>query len=104
MTVRDYDIVVPSSRPSRASAGSYELSVTLKVEDGRALWSAAVRRALAAGMDMSDVVEVIGPAEEPSIGDCIALLLDPSALAGCDVEAFEVRSGTASNFAKALAA
>jgi len=104
MNVRDYDIVVPNCRPARASAGSYQLSVTLKVEDGRALWSAAVQHALAAGMEMADVVEVIGPAEDPSVSDCIALLLDPSALAGCDVETFEVRGGAGLDYSKALAA
>lgn len=70
---------------------SFTVSLTLSVEDVRALWSAAADRALAApGMRLADVLDTIGPREDPSIADCIAMLTSPSALPGCTLESYEV--------------
>jgi hypothetical protein len=75
---------------STASA-SFTVSLTLTVEDARALWSAAADRGLAApGMTLSDVLDTIGPREDPSIADCIAMLTSPGAIAGCALESFDV--------------
>ncbi|MEP9359779.1 hypothetical protein [Sphingomonas sp. KR3-1] len=66
--------------------------MSLTVEDVRALWAAAADRALAApGTTLADVLDTIGPREDPSIADCIAMLTAPSALPGCALEAFDVR-------------
>jgi len=73
------------------TSGSYTVSLTLTVDDVRALWSAAADRALAApGMTLADVLDTIGPREDPSIADCIAMLTSPAGIAGCALEAFEV--------------
>ncbi|NYT42119.1 hypothetical protein HZY97_15215 [Sphingomonas sp. R-74633] len=72
-------------------ASSYSVSLTLSVTDARALWSAAADRALAApGMTLADVLDTIGPREDPSIADCIAMLTGPAAIAGCAIEAFDI--------------
>ena len=73
------------------ASGSFTVSLTLTVEDARALWAAAADRALAApGMTLSDVLDTIGPREDPSIADCIAMITSPGAIAGCTLESFEV--------------
>jgi hypothetical protein len=63
------------------ASGSFTVALTLTVADARALWSAAADRALAApGMTLADVLDTIGPREDPSIADCIALLTGPAAI------------------------
>lgn len=72
-------------------AASYTVSLTLTVEDARALWAAAADRALAApGMTLADVLDTIGPREDPSIAECIAMLTAPAALPGCALDSYEV--------------
>lgn len=73
------------------ASGSFTVALTLTVADARALWSAAADRALAApGMTLADVLDTIGPREDPSIADCIAMLTSPGAIAGCAIESYEV--------------
>ena len=70
---------------------AFTVTLTLTVEDASALWSAAADRALAApGMTIADVLDTIGPREDPAIADCISVLTAPAGLAGCALEAFEV--------------
>lgn len=79
---------------AQAGAG-FTVSLTLTVEDARALWSAAADRALAApGMTLVDVLDTIGPREDPAIAECIAMLAAPAALPGCVLETFEVAEVT----------
>lgn len=71
---------------------TFMVTLTLTVEDARALWSAAADRALAApGMTIADVLDTIGPREDPSILECISMLTAPAAIPGCALEAFDVR-------------
>lgn len=79
-------------RHTSVKAGSaFTVTLTLTVEDARALWSAAADRALASpGMTIADVLDTIGPREDPSIADCIAMLTAPAAISGCALEGFEV--------------
>lgn len=73
------------------ASGSFTVALTLNVADARALWSAAADRALAApGMTLADVLDTIGPREDPSIADCIAMLTSPGAIAGCALEGFDI--------------
>ncbi|WP_213982632.1 hypothetical protein [Sphingomonas sp. dw_22] len=68
------------------------VTLALTVEDARALWSAAADRALSApGMTIADVLDTIGPREDPSIAECISMLTAPAGIAGCALEGFEVR-------------
>lgn len=72
-------------------AASYAVTLTLRVEDAAALWSAAAERGLASGMTLGDVLDTIGPREDPQIADCIAMLAAPQALPGCALDDFKVR-------------
>ena len=76
------------------TASAFTVTLTLTLEDSRALWSAAADRALAApGMTIADVLDTIGPREDPAIAECIAMLTAPAGIAGCTLEDFEVREG-----------
>lgn len=67
----------------------YRVNLTLAVVDPQALWAAAAAKLLSApDMILSDVIDVIGPREDPSITDCIAMLAKPATLAGCLLDDF----------------
>ena len=69
----------------------YRVSLTLSVSDVTALWASAAARLLAApGAEFCDVVDVIGPREDPSICECIAALARPAPVVGCALEDFSV--------------
>ena len=71
---------------------TFMVTLTLTVEDVKALWSAAADRALAApGMTIADVLDTIGPREDPAIAECLSMLTAPTRIPGCALEAFEVR-------------
>jgi hypothetical protein len=76
---------------SANKGSSFVVTLTLTVEDARALWSAAADRALAApGMTIADVLDTIGPREDPAILECISMLTAPAAIAGCALDAYDV--------------
>ncbi len=86
------------------SAMAYHVSFTLGVADLGALWNAAAERALQApGMTLADVLDTIGPREDPSIADCIAMLTAPVGLPGCAVDGFAVREVPAARGGSATA-
>jgi len=67
----------------------YRVSLTLAVNDPQALWAAAAARLLCApDMTLGDVLDVIGPREDPSMTDCIATMAKPTAIAGCMLDDF----------------
>lgn len=73
---------------------AFTVTLTLTVENPRDLWSAAADRAMAApGMVLSDVLDTIGPREDPAISECLSMLTAPKAIPGCTLEDFEIRSG-----------
>ncbi|MBO9623746.1 MAG: hypothetical protein J7500_13650 [Sphingomonas sp.] len=77
---------------SADTPASFTVTLTLKVEDAGQLWAAAAERALAApGMTLADVLDTLGPREDPSIADCIAMLTAPAAVPGCTLEGYAVR-------------
>lgn len=39
-------------------------------------------------MTLDDVIDVLGPSEDPSLNDCIATLLKPETVAGCLLDDF----------------
>lgn len=69
----------------------YKINLTLKVGDAEALWEAAARRALAstAGLTLTDVEDMFGPREAPSITDCLAMLMFPDDMSGYVVTDFQ---------------
>jgi hypothetical protein len=67
------------------------ITVALSIRDGEALWDAAAIKGLSApGMRLSDLVDVIGPREDPALAECIAILAQPAPMPGCELEDFEV--------------
>lgn len=74
-----------------ATKTAFTATLTLTVEDARALWTAAAEKAMQApGMTLSDVLDTLGPREDPSIADCIAMLVVPAGIAGCELDDFSV--------------
>ncbi|MCX8476649.1 MAG: hypothetical protein MT490_12695 [Sphingomonas sp.] len=74
-----------------ATKAAFTATLTLTVEDARALWTAAADKAMQApGMTLSDVLDTLGPREDPSIADCIAMLVVPAGVAGCALDDFSV--------------
>ena len=80
------------SSASASTGTAFTVTLTLNVEDAQALWSAAADKALQAGMALADVLDTIGPREDPAIADCIAMLTAPAAVAGCVLDDFEVEA------------
>ncbi len=76
---------------SETAGKAYTVTLTLNVENAGALWSAAADKALQAGMALADVLDTIGPREDPSIPDCIAMLTAPGAIAGCALDDYVVK-------------
>lgn len=65
---------------------TYRINLTLAVTDADALWLAAMAKGLQTpGMDVDAIMEVLGPREDPSIADCIAMLTAPGVMPGCAV-------------------
>ncbi len=66
------------------SQTEYQFSLRLRVDSPGKLWQAAALRCMAKpGMCEDDVIEMIGPSDDPSIADCLMVLALPEHLAGC---------------------
>ncbi|WP_052507856.1 hypothetical protein [Sphingomonas hengshuiensis] len=77
---------------SANQTAAYTVTVALVVEDAGLLWAAAAERAMAApGATLADVLDTIGPREDPAIAECIAMLTAPRAIPGCGMDSFTVR-------------
>ncbi|WP_165912201.1 hypothetical protein [Novosphingobium sp. PhB165] len=62
----------------------YWFSLKLRVDSPGKLWQAAALRCLAQpGICEDDVAEMIGPADDPSIADCLMVLALPEHVPGC---------------------
>jgi len=60
------------------------VSFDVVVTDAEALWHAAARIALRQpGTTIAEVEDVLGPAEDPMLSECLAMLTAPDALPGC---------------------
>jgi hypothetical protein len=81
--------MIPASRELQPQ--EYRINLTLAVTDPQSLWAAAAAKLLVAPeMTLDDVLDVIGPREDPSIGDCIAAMVQPVAVAGCVIEDYGI--------------
>lgn len=95
MDLRDFDHAKTDSplaepkcrnRPERVL-----ITLGLSVHDREALWDAAAAKGLLApGMRLSDVIDVIGPREDPAIVECIAMLAQPPSMPGCEFQSFDL--------------
>lgn len=69
----------------------YSVTLTLTVTDPQLLWDAASCKLRSVpGMMLDDIVDVIGPREDPAVADCVAALSAPTAMPGCALEDFSV--------------
>ncbi len=74
-----------TARPQPA----FRISLTLAVSDVQALWTAAAAKMLcASGMTLDDVLDVIGPREDPAISECVAAIANPAVMPGCVLDDF----------------
>ena len=97
MDLHDYpgagQIAAANGRERNETVEAVRVTFTLSVSDRDALWGAAAAQALAApGTRLGDVIEVIGPREDPSIADCIAMLTQPAPMPGCELDTFEIEA------------
>ena len=68
-----------------------QVTLSFSIHDREALWDAAAKKGLAApGMRLTDVIDVIGPREDPAIAECVAMLAPPSSMAGCTLDRFDI--------------
>ena len=69
----------------------YRVELRFSVRDARSLWAAAAAKAMSVGLlTIEDVEDTLGPCDDPSVADCLAMLAEPAALAGCKLEDFSV--------------
>lgn len=80
-----------SDPPLDALSRQYEVKLRFSVQDLGLLWRMAAAHMLSLGdYTGEDVVEMLGPMEDPSVADCIAIMAGPPDLAGCCCEEFSV--------------
>jgi hypothetical protein len=83
--------VTHRARDMTADENNFVVSIALSVRDVNLLWRMAAAHALdMTGMEQEDVEDVIGALDDPSISDCLAMLLVPKPIAGCALSGFSV--------------
>lgn len=91
MNARDHHAITSVPDAGAGLSGRYHVTMTLDVTDARGLWNAALRRGLLApDATYQDVVDTIGPCEDPAIMDCLTMLAMPADLQGCAIDAFTI--------------
>lgn len=78
-------------------AGEIQLVLTFSVDDAERLWDAAALRCTQVSdeLTLADIIETIGPREDPSLEDCIKILTLAPGLAGCTISSILVRQAQA---------
>jgi hypothetical protein len=85
MNFRDLEAVSPNN------GSSFRVALSITVDDAQALWNAAADRALSApGITIADVLDTIGPREDPAILECISMLTAPGCIPGCALESYQI--------------
>lgn len=91
MDLRDHQIMSAYAQTGVSRGDRYRISIAVDVTNVRALWNAALSRGLMApDATFEDVVDTIGPCEDPIIADCLAMLAMPIDLHGCAIEEFAI--------------
>jgi hypothetical protein len=73
------------------SGEDYRVELRVSVKDARSLWAAAAAKAMSVGLSSAaDIEDTLGPCEDPSIADCLAILVEPAPIPGCELEQFAV--------------
>lgn len=79
------------AEPTEMNGGRYTLTLELLVEDGARLWDAAAARYREGiGLSLAEVMETIGPREDPSIEDCLMTIALPDHVEGCTLTDFKL--------------
>ncbi|MGU3315163.1 hypothetical protein ACLBWH_06415 [Sphingomonas sp. M6A6_1c] len=74
-----------------ASAPKCDIALTIAVPEPARLWEEAMSHLRRAGLDPQEILETIGDQSDPQIEDCLAVLLLPRRIAGCDLISFGLR-------------
>ena len=78
-----------------ASALKCDIALTIAVPDPARLWDEAMAHLRGSGLDLEEILETIGDRADPQIEDCLAVLLLPDRIAGCDLLSFGLRQDAA---------
>ncbi len=82
---------VADHAPQECGALPYDVTMRLAVRDVGLLWRMAAARALTFGtLSDIEIEEMLGPLEDPSITDCITMLVGPREMTGCSCEHFAI--------------
>lgn len=73
-----------------ASAMKCNVELTVAVCDPVLLWEEARGQLRRAGLAANEISETIGDRTDPQIEDCLAVLLVPERIAGCDLLSFDL--------------
>jgi len=75
----------------------FSIRLEVKVKDIVALWMEAFHVGLGQAAskltDVTRVIEVIGPQVDPSVADCLAMLVDSSRFPGCSITHIDLERG-----------
>lgn len=71
-------------------SNDYTFKLELKVHDSESLYQAAVKRCREDGVPRRVIDDMLLPGGEVQIHNCLAMLLDPGQLAGCNIYCHEV--------------
>lgn len=81
----------PNTDPTELGEGRYRLTLEFSVEDSSRLWDAAAARyRKGVGLSLAEVMETIGPREDPSIEDCLMTIALPQGVEGCILTDFDL--------------
>lgn len=72
----------------------FSIRLDVRVKDIVALWMEAFHVGLGQAAskltDVTRVIEVIGPQVDPSVADCLAMLVDSSRFPGCSITSIDL--------------
>lgn len=71
----------------------YDIVISVRVHDKKALYDAAKERAILDGIGRVEMSDYIGTRRKPDVGGCLQMLLDPGISPdGCDIQQSSVTS------------
>lgn len=90
--IHNYDMHHAWPSEYHYSGREYVFTIHVELDDATLLWRTAAAHLLSCGTQSEEEVEeLIGPRADPSIADCLCLLLGPQDLPGVRYKAFRQR-------------
>ncbi|MDF0541145.1 hypothetical protein PX699_02220 [Sphingobium sp. H39-3-25] len=75
----------------QASSAKFHFTLQLEVNCPTTLWHAAAIRCLKQGnISVDELIDLIGPLEDPSLSDCVMAMALPDTIPGCTRLAVEL--------------